>query len=60
MPMMQKKQADQFMKKIYIVLDSPVDDNIFKNNVNPLRVGLSLFKTIEDIKIHFGYSSYTC
>ena len=48
------------MKKLQTILDSPVDDNIFKNNVNPLRVGLSLFKTIEDVKLTFGYSEFTC
>ena len=39
-------------------LGMPADFSIFKYNINPLRLGLLLYKTIDDIQKTFNYSKY--
>ena len=50
MPLIKNDQADLFMKMFDTVLDAPAEGSIFKMNVNPIRVGLSLYKTVDDIQ----------
>lgn len=58
-PFMKKYQADAFMEIFDVVLKNPADECIFKQNINPLRVGLTLYKLIDDIQHEFGYSSFS-
>ena len=44
-----KYQVETFMNIIEGVLSMPADYNIFKSNLNPLRLGLFLYKMISDI-----------
>ena len=47
------------MKIFEEVLSEPAENSIFRQNINPLRVGLTLYKLIDDIQIEFNYSKYT-
>ena len=47
------------MKIFEEVLSEPAENSIFRQNINPLRVGLTLYKLIDDIKVEFAYSQYT-
>ena len=47
------------MKIFEEILSEPAENSIFRQNINPLRVGLTLFKLIDDIQIQFNYSPYT-
>jgi hypothetical protein len=47
------------MKTFEEVLAEPAENSIFRQNINPLRVGLTLYKLIDDIQVEFGYSQYT-
>ena len=47
------------MKIFEEVLSEPAENSIFRQNINPLRVGLTLYKLIDDIQITFNYSKYT-
>lgn len=58
MPLMKTQEANNLMKTFDEVLDYPADQSIFRMNINPLRVGLLLYKTISDIHNMFGYSLY--
>jgi hypothetical protein len=55
-PFMKKAQAEKIMKIFEEVLSEPAENSIFRQNINPLRVGLTLYKLIDDIQIEFGYS----
>ena len=44
------------MKIMDETLSLPADYNIFKYNINPLRMGLLLYKIINDISLSFNYS----
>jgi len=59
MPLMNKNQAETFMKIIENVISLPADKSIFKHNINPLRLSLLLYKTINDVSMKFNYSDYT-
>ena len=48
-PTMSKDQTEVFMKLIESVLGESSDNSIFQNNLNPLRLGLQLYKTIDDV-----------
>ena len=48
-PFMKKYQAEEFMEIFDVVLKKPANECIFKQNINPLRVGLTMFKLIDDI-----------
>ena len=56
---MKKHQAEKIMKVFEEVLSEPAENSIFRQNINPLRVGLTLYKLIDDIQTTFGYSQYT-
>ena len=58
MPLMNSDDADKFMKTFDDILDNPAEGSIFRMNVNPLRIGLMLYKTLDDIMKMFGYSAY--
>ena len=58
-PLMKKSQADAIMKVFETVLEeTPPEESLFKMNINPVRVGLSFYKTVDDITSAFGYSQY--
>ena len=42
-----------------IVLKKPANESIYKQNINPLRVGLTMYKLIDDIQHEFNYSSFS-
>jgi hypothetical protein len=46
---MKKYQAEALMEMFDQVLRKPANDSIFKQNINPLRVGLTLYKLIDDV-----------
>lgn len=47
------------MKIFEEVLSEPAENSVFRQNINPLRVGLTLYKLIDDIQTQFNYSPYT-
>ena len=47
--MMNKNLATRFMKIIEVILKEPADKSIFSNNINPIRVGLILFRVIDEV-----------
>jgi len=49
MPLMTRLIAAKFMKIIEGVLNEPASNSIFKNNLNPLRVGLMLYRTLVEV-----------
>jgi hypothetical protein len=57
-PFMKKYQAVAFMEIFDVVLKKPASESIFKQNINPLRVGLTMYKLIDDIQNEFNYSSF--
>jgi hypothetical protein len=58
MPFMKKVQSEKIMKIFEEVLSEPAENSIFRQNINPLRVGLTLYKLIDDIQKEFNYSMY--
>lgn len=58
-PFMKKYQAEAMMEIFDEVLRKPANESIFKQNINPLRVGLNLFKLIDDVMLEFNYSSFS-
>ena len=56
---MKRYQAEAFMEIFDQVLKKPANESIFKQNINPLRVGLTMFKLIDDIQKEFNYSSFS-
>ena len=56
MPFMDKMLATRFMKIIERVLNLPASESIFKFNINPLRVGLMLYRVIDEVQINYAYS----
>lgn len=55
---MSNDQAESFMKIIENVLEEPPENSIFRNNINPLRIALQLYKIVTDIHLKFGYSEF--
>ena len=45
-PLMQQKAAFDLMKVVIEVLDEPASNSFLRNNINPLRVGLMLYRMI--------------
>jgi hypothetical protein len=43
---MQQKAAFDLMKVVIEVLDEPASNSFLRNNINPLRVGLMLYRMI--------------
>jgi hypothetical protein len=58
-PFMKKNQAEAFMEIFDVVLKKPANQSIFKQNINPIRVGLTLYKLIDDIQREYSYSSFS-
>ena len=54
--MMNKNLATRFMKIIEVILKEPADKSIFSNNINPIRVGLILFRVIDEVQTQYQYS----
>ena len=48
-PLMNKNTAGRFMKIIEGVLQLPANNSIFKNNINPMRVGLMLYMVLDEV-----------
>ena len=46
------------MKTIERVLENEASKSIFKWNVNPLRVGLELYKVLDKVQEDHGYSEH--
>ena len=40
-------------------MNNDVEESLFKSNINPLRLGMMMIKTLYDIKETYGYSSST-
>ena len=47
------------MKVVIEVLDEPASNSFLRNNINPLRVGLMLYRMIAEITEVFGYSKHS-
>ena len=56
MPLLNRKQAFRFMKILGEVLDEPAANSVLRNNINPLRVGLMLYRLIETVTENFQFS----
>lgn len=59
MPLMNRKTAARIMKILEEILNEPASNSVLRNNVNPLRVGLMLYRLIDTIQHNFGYSDHT-
>lgn len=59
MPLMTRDLAFQMMRILMNVIDYPVSDSVLRNNLNPLRVGLMLYRLISLITEKFQYSAHT-
>ena len=58
MPFMNKYQAVNFMKILEVALENKAQNSIFIHNVNPIRMGLNLYKLIDDLQRFSNYSNY--
>lgn len=58
-PLMNKHQATRFMKIIEQILNEPAKNSIFRNNINPLRVGLMLYKILDEVQKEYSYSEHS-
>lgn len=59
MPLMNKSIAAKFMKVIESVLQEPASNSFLKNNTNPLRCGLMLYRVLVDVSQEHGYSEHS-
>lgn len=57
--LIKRQEAFDLMKIIIEMLDEPASNSFLRNNINPLRVGLLLYRLIDEIKETFGYSMHT-
>ena len=49
LPLLDKHIAARFMKIIESVINEPASNSIFKHNIHPLRVGLLLYRLIDEV-----------
>jgi hypothetical protein len=56
LPFMDKTLATRFMKIIERVVNLPAHKSIFKSNMNPLRVGLMLYRVVDLMQVTYHYS----
>ena len=56
LPLMNRHSAANFMKIIEEVLKEPANNSIFRNNLNPLRMGLMLYKLVKEVSEEHSYS----
>ena len=47
------------MKTIEGVISEPSSNSIFKNNINPLRVGLMLYRVLDEVQKEYAYSEHS-
>jgi len=47
------------MKIIEQILNEPAKNSIFRNNINPLRVGLMLYKILDEVQKEYSYSEHS-
>jgi len=59
LPLMNRTVATRLMKLFEIVLDEPASNSILKNNINPLRVGLLIYRVLHLIQKKFSYSEHS-
>jgi hypothetical protein len=59
MPLMNRQLAARFMKIIEEVISNSAQDSIFKHNINPMRVGLVLFRVVDEVQKEYGYSEHS-
>ena len=45
-PLMNRRLAFKLMKILLTVLEEPATNSVLRNNINPLRVGLMLYRLI--------------
>lgn len=58
-PLMNRNVAARLMKIIEGILKEPASNSILKKNINPLRVGLMLYRVIDEIQKCFAYSEHS-
>jgi hypothetical protein len=58
-PLMKKDDAFRLMRIFIQIVDEPPQNSVLHNNINPLRVGLMLFRLITEISTTFEYSEHT-
>lgn len=46
LPLMNRRLAFRMMKLLLQVLEEPANNGVLRNNINPLRVGLMLYRLI--------------
>ena len=59
MPLMNRSLAARFMKIIEEVISNSAQESIFKHNINPMRVGLILYRVIDEVQKEYGYSEHS-
>ena len=59
MCLLTRQEAFDLMKVITNVLDEPAANSFLRNNINPLRVSLMLYRLIAEVTETFGYSRHT-
>ena len=59
LPLMNRTVATRLMKLFEIVLEEPASNSILKNNINPLRVGLLIYRVLHLIQKKFSYSEHS-
>ena len=55
-PIMTRQEAFNLMRIIVMVVDEHAHDSIYRKNIAPVRVGLLLYKLIDEVTRTFGYS----
>lgn len=56
LPLFKRSQILRLMKAIENVLNLPTTESLLRNNINPMRTGLMLFRAITEIVDRFKYS----
>jgi hypothetical protein len=59
MPFMDRSVVGRLMKVIEGVLGHSASESMMRNNINPLRCAMMLFRLIRDAKEIFSYSEHT-
>ena len=58
MPLMKLQSIEKLIKIFDKVLDYPQEESIFRNNINPLRTGLMLYKLVVDLQECANFSEF--
>jgi hypothetical protein len=59
MPLMNRQIAGRFMKTMEGVVSEPAANHILKKNLNPLRVGLILYRVLDEVQKEYAYSPHS-